>query len=512
MLLAAISARRAVSSITVIGLTGVLATSGWAIAAGYASALFVAIAVVGLCALALTQRGAFIGLLLVAAMNGLPFIDTSQIVTNKLTVADLTIVALFITAVLWLLLDNGTYRPSSIGRAISRAAVPLLLWWLFTLARSVISQHVPALHAAAFGRDFLFFALLLLVLPRVRLGSQDIGTLLGVLAAAVCLFAVGQIATATGFGQPAGVFHFGYTGEQSGLTRVYANMTDLVTAGLATAIAASLLARQRMVRAVARPVVLLLTVSVVVQLTRARWLGLVIGLLLVSLWLIIYSEASLSALLRRRLAIVAGVFGIGGVVVLLVVPGTLTGGTFAQRVFSIISDLESGGGTVAVREAATRTATGYLGGQWPLGLGLVPPASHYFEGLPEGSIRDTDLGVLGAITTMGVIGAMLIYAPVVLMLVHCLRRSARQTKYYWLRYGGAVWIAATLASSATLVTLSSTSGLVLTAVFLTVLAHPSVSGALAPMAAVSPHGSSPLAAPGHRVPYRAPAAPTAARH
>jgi hypothetical protein len=117
--------------------------------------------------------------------------------------------------------------------------------------------------------------------------------------------------------------------------------------------------------------------------------------------------------------------------------------------------------------------------------------------LPEGSIQDADVGVLNAVMTMGVVGAALVCIPVVLTLASCLRRSSGQWdgQYAWLRYGGAVWIVATLVSSVTLVTLFSTSGLALTAVFVTVLAHPSVSGTLETSDAAStarmPHRSLP---------------------
>ena len=40
-----------------------------------------------------------------------------------------------------------------------------LAWWLVTLARSVFFSDIPLLHAALFGRDFLYFALLLPLLP-----------------------------------------------------------------------------------------------------------------------------------------------------------------------------------------------------------------------------------------------------------------------------------------------------------------------------------------------------------
>ncbi len=474
-------ARRALTCAVAIGVTSLLVASGWAIAEGHTKTLFIAIAAIGLCILALTQRGVFIGLFLVAAMNGLPFINTAGFISAKFTLQDGAITVLLMVLVIWVIFDNGSYQPSRAGRTISCAAAILLLWWCLTVARTVIDDQVPLLRAAAFGRDFLYFSLLLIVLPRVRLTNRDIGMLLIVLAAGVSLFAVGQIATATGAGFPAALIHVEHTLQQAGLTRVYARMTDLVNAALAMAIAASLLTRQRIVRSIALPLVLLLTTSVAVQLTRARWIGLIAGFLIVSVWFIIQNDTTISTLLRRRLALAAGVIFIVGVGVIVTDPSLISGDTLQQRLLSLFSQVETHSGSVGIREAATNTTTHYLGEQWLLGLGLVPASSHYFLGLPEGSIRDADLGALNAVTTIGVVGAILIYVPVLFMLFQTLRRrsAALPREYDWIRYGGAIWITAALVSSATLVTLFSISGLALTAVFLAILAHPSVSGALA---------------------------------
>jgi len=140
-----------------------------------------------------------------------------------------------------------------------------------------------------------------------------------------------------------------------------------------------------------------------------------------------------------------------------------------------------------VRESVLKTMKAYLGEKWLTGLGFVPPSTHYFEGLPHGSIRDSDLGVFNAVMTMGAIGAALIYLPVVAVLSDCLRRRASQEagEHSWLRYGGAIWIVATLVTSVTLVTLFSTSGLVLVSVATMMLMHLSASEVLAPTTVTS---------------------------
>jgi hypothetical protein len=79
---------------------------------------------------------------------------------------------------------------------------------------------------------------------------------------------------------------------------------------------------------------------------------------------------------------------------------------------------------------------------------------------------------------MGIVGAVLVYLPVVAVLGYLLGRAVRQTgvRYPWLRYSAAIWIVATLIASASITTLFSLSGLAMTAVILTLAVHPSVSG------------------------------------
>ncbi|MBA3806812.1 MAG: hypothetical protein H0X28_00240 [Solirubrobacterales bacterium] len=438
----------------------------------------IAVAVLLLGRLALAHRGVFIGLFVLAAMNGIPVLNTSRYLIGHFTTQDLVLCTLLLTVLGWIAMDANPYRPSFAGRFVIGAATLLFTWCVFTAARTMVSNHVGITATIAFARNYLYFAVLLLLLPRVRLATRDLHALLATLTAGVCLFALVQTATAVGLGNPGSLIHVGHTLHQDGLTRVYAEMTDLVTAGLALSLAASLLAPQRSLRIAARPVALLLFVSVVVQLTRARWIGLILAFVLVTLWLVLYSANSvaIAKVLRKRMVVVVGGIVLIIAAVLLIAPGLFSGGPFIERITSIFSDIESSGGTLAVREAVTKTMKFYLGEQWIGGLGFLSPSVHYFDGLPHGSIEDPDLGVLNAIMPMGAIGAALIYLPVVLTLIMCLRRSAGPSRYAWLRYGGAIWIVASLTSSVTLVTLFSTSGLALAAVLLTVLVDPDVAG------------------------------------
>ncbi len=478
-----------------IALTGavtlLLLATGWAIVHGRIGTLIAGAVLICVCRLASAQRGVFIGVLTLAAMNGIPTINTARYVSGHFTAQDLVVCTLLAVAAGWALLDTPPQPLSRAGRIATAAAGLLLLWCLFTLLRTILVEHVPTIAAIAFARDYIYFAVLLLVLARVRLTGRDISALLMTLTVGVCFFAVVQIAIALGFGSPGTLIHVGHTLHQDGLTRVYSQMTDLVSAGLALSLAASLAAPQPALRNAARPVALLLTTSVVVQLTRARWIGLIAAFVIVSAWLMLYGgNGAISAILRRRMVVIAMTICVALVAVLVVLPGIFSSGPFVERLTSIFSDIESGGGTVAVREAVTRTMKSYLGGRWLEGLGFISPSVHYYQGLPSGSIEDPDLGVLNAIMPMGAVGAALIYLTPILMLFQSLRRSSGPSEYAWLRYGGAMWLVATLVSSITLVTLFSPSGLTLAAVLLTVLTQPLVAGrrvpAISPAAAFTP--------------------------
>jgi hypothetical protein len=455
-----------------LALVSLLVGAGWAITAGHTTTLLLIAAACTMCLMAITRRGAFVGVLVLGAMNGVPYINMSRSLVSKISLEEVAVFVLLLTAGIWIL-SEGSNQPTRAGRLIARAGILLLMWWVLIVALTTANQGVSIIPAASFGRDFGFFAGLLILLPHVRLHARDIRDLLYVLTAGVCVFALGQIMIATGTGQPGSLIHFRYTLAESGVTRVYASMTDLVTAGLAISIAGFLLARRTKMRLMASVVVLLLVTSTVLQLTRARWIGVMVGLLIVSGWFMMKHDTYISPILRRRWARLVGALLVVGIIVLLVAPAILSGGTIIHRLLSIFSEVPKGGSEVDLRENITKTMTRYLGEKWPVGLGFVPPTAHYFPGLPEGSIRDSDVGALNAVMTMGVVGAVLVYLPVVSALALWLRRGSalRTAPYGWLCYGGAMWIVGTLVSSITLITLFSPGGLVLTAVILTAMTH-----------------------------------------
>jgi hypothetical protein len=455
------------------GFVAGLTAGGWLVTrSGVGTVLVVAAAgAFALAALAWVQRGVLLGVLVLAVMNGIPFLNTSTHVTGKVQLSDVAAILLIGVAAIWSVTDGNTVGRTVLARRVSYAGLALVLWWLITLARTLIDAHVPFTGAVGFGRDFLYFGVLLAILPRLSCGPRDIGALLATLTVGVCIFAAGQIGVALGLGQFTAVVHSDLTVQAFGLTRVYSDMTDLANLGLAVAVGASLIARRAVVRRLARPVALLLLVSVAVQLTRARWIGLTIGFLLVTAFVMASRNTDLAGRLRRRVGALLGVGAAAVGVALLLAPSLIANNALLGRLVSTLTDLESGSGSVAVRQSVARAMIALLGGRWPVGLGFIPPATHFFADLPLGSLRDPDLGVLNAVMTMGVVGAGVLYFAVIVTACGALRMLVRPrvSDDEWLRYGGAVWLVAALVSSITLVTLFSVSGLVLTSVVIFIL-------------------------------------------
>jgi hypothetical protein len=436
------------------------------------------------CGLAAAQRGACVGLLVLAAMNGLPFIDNSRSVTHHIALQDVACLALIATAFAWTLTGRRDQAPTPLARALSWCGLALLVWSGFIVGRTWAEGHAPLLGAIRFGRDFLYFGALLIVLPRVRFRERDVKVLVGVLGVGVCLYAAGQIVTVEGLASPTWLVHAAASATTLGVTRLYAQMTDLVSAGVAFAIAAVALTRGRAQwRTI--PIAALLTGSLILQLTRARWIATIAGVVVVSLWLALQSDRPIAVILRRRLTVFIVALATCVVVVLTVAPGLISAGPLVQRVVSIFSPLGSPTtSTLAVRQQVAAEMTSLLGGHWLTGLGLIPPSVHYYPQFPSGSIRDPDLGVLNAVMPMGIIGAGLIYLPLIVALVHCMRQARLKAglAWAWLNYGGQIWIVGAVASSITLVSLFSPSGLVLSATILAVLSQPGVTGSGLPAA------------------------------
>jgi hypothetical protein len=449
---------------------------GWIVVHGYSTIVLAIVGLIALCALAVAQRGMFIGLMLLGAMNGIPFLNTVTTTSGKVTLQEVALTALVITAIVWIAVDDQSYHPTQLGRLVSYLGVVLFAWWLYTLARTILNFDGHVLQAVKYGDDFFYYASILTLMPRVRLGDRDIWALITTVTVGVCVYAAAQVTTSLHFTVLSPFMNAYQIHTQGHLLRVYDYMNDLVAAGLAISIAASFLAPNLTIRRLARCIALLLLISILLMLTRALWLGMISGLVVVSLWMMYGGGPYVTTILRRKWAWIVSLLVLAGTLVSLTDPSAITHGELIERASSAVSTLETSSGTLAVRESVDQILTSYLSGHWAAGLGFVSPSMHYYPELPHGSIRDPDVGILNALVTMGVIGTILVYMPVILVLIACLRKPDLSSgeRYAWLRYGGAVLLVCILISSVTLVILFSPAGLALTGVLITVICRTDV--------------------------------------
>ena len=442
---------------------------------GHGSAFaFTVIAVIAVALLRAASFAAFVGVATLAALNGIPAINLDTYSTpGSFRVSDVAVVSLIVVLGTRQRVDLAAARTVRLARIWGGAFV---MWWLFTFVRSV-ADGVPAREAALFGRDFLYFAILVPLFVGAFGRRREIFTVLSVVAGATLIYALAQIGVTAlgleGVGRVrASLFiHETFSNEFGGLHRVYAFMGDAVAAALPLGLGLALIPSRRADRIFGVTLALLTTLSVLFGFTRATYLGLSFALLLVTaLWI---QQGSAGSLALRRLSFVAL-----AAVLALVISGAYRSllysshatATATDRAATALADLQHRRGTVKYRYDLQRQMRKVLGPHWVEGLGFWHPSVHPVPSLPGGSIRNSDVGVLNSVMTMGVVGTLFLYAPplaIFFAIVRLRRRRCRSVAAHeWFFYGTTVWLAYVLISSISLATLFTVPGLVLTALLL----------------------------------------------
>jgi hypothetical protein len=206
---------------------------------------------------------------------------------------------------------------------------------------------------------------------------------------------------------------------------------------------------------VAMTIVMLL--AFLLQLTRATYLGMAIGLLIATT-IALTRGASVRRILVRRITLLLTILSVG--ILGLVGLGSSNTPTTAinERISSGLSQVSEKTGTVGYRVNLYSEMLHILGSRWPVGLGFLHPRDKFFPSLPSGSIRNDDVGLLNAVMTMGVIGLLLLFGVLIAVAHHVARTaSGRPT---WLVVGLFGWLSLLAATSPTLVTLFSPTGLI----------------------------------------------------
>jgi hypothetical protein len=257
-------------------LSGGLAVAGSTVALGYVVTtshgpeLLLALAVaIGFVALALWNRAVTVAVLLLAILNGFPFVDFESFVApGSFRPNDLFVLILIACLAIWSV--RNPVRPVPRYVVLARWwAAAFLGWWLITLVRSSFDDTVPLLQASLFGRDFLYFGLLVPALVGVGWKRDELLLMARVLGAATIVFALAAIASTLGIADLTFVTHPNLTASFEGLTRLYAPMNDLVVLAFAAGIGLALLGRDVRMQRFGWGLALVMGVEFALQLTRA---------------------------------------------------------------------------------------------------------------------------------------------------------------------------------------------------------------------------------------------------
>jgi len=421
--------------------------------------------------------GPFVALMVLVVMNAVPVVNLSRQFVGSFGIQDCAVLALA-TGLYWYHGEIVGIRERRVARIAAIWSACFVAWWVFTFARSVLLDDIPIRYAASYGRDFLYFAILLPFAVRARLPSKSVRHGVRLLIAGVVAFALGQIVISLSSHALSWLVHPTLLNETSGQLRIYSSMSDVVSTCLIFAVAWLLAGPASRRRVPAAALATLLVVSVVLQLTRSNYAAMVVALVTGAAVHSIRGGSFTAVIVRVAMAVLV-------VTVAVMVLGTAKVGNsgiggvasrVAERAESGVSAVSNTSGTFGYRTKLDAKMRHVLGSQWPIGLGFLDPTVHYVAGLPKGSIRNTDVGVFNALMTMGVIGALFIYAPLLYGFAALLRaaqgwRRLGLSERRWIAYGGAAWIAWALVGSWNLVVLFSVTGLVVTALVLGWLAQ-----------------------------------------
>jgi hypothetical protein len=445
---------------------------GWLIATGHIDVVIVCCVTITALVTARWSPGPFVALMVLTIMNGVPVVNLSRHLYGSFGIQDGAVIALA-ACLYWYRKEIVSPRERRVARITAIWSACFVAWWILTLARSNLLDGIPIRYAASYGRDFLYFAILLPFAVRARLPSKSVRQGLSLLIAGVVAFALGQIISNLSGHVLSWLVHPIKSNETSGQLRLYSDMGTAVSTSLifvAAWLFASGVSRRRIL---AVALVTLLVISVALGLTRSNYAAIVVALVTGVAVHSIRGGSFTAVIVRVAMAALVVT------VIVLVLDTTKVGNSgigsvvsrVAERAESGVTSVSSTSGTFGYRTKLDATMLNILGTQWPIGLGFLDPTVHYVPGLPEGSIRNADVGVFNALMTIGVAGAFFIYLPLLYGFVELLRaagswRRSRLSERRWIAYGGAAWIAWALVGSWNLVVLFSVPGVVTTALVL----------------------------------------------
>jgi hypothetical protein len=418
--------------------------------------------------------GFLLGLALVVNLNGIPGFNANPANVSISHLQD-AMVLVVLVACIYTIGARRLHRRTPLQRSLYVLSGLLALWWLITWFRTAVFDGVPASLSFKYARDYLYFALLLPVLTDIfvaypRLIRQFFWTL----GIAASVFAAAQIVRSQAHVSLDFILHPQLFTATQGTTRVYSPMTMLVRAAFALSLGCLIAGSSPRTRRRAILPAVLLGVSVLLQLTRAAYLGLAVGLVVAGAVWWFRRDLNVRSTVRAQLVLIP-------VVVLMVIGISAAISARERHLISVVStravagytDVNTTGGTFATRVNDTNALIAVLGSRWPAGLGFLHPSARPFPSLPGHAIRNGDLGLLNAVMLMGVVGAILVYLPIFRVLGSLLTSAPPQgteRRSEWIRLGATIWVVGSVASSITLTEFASFGGFQISAFLLAVAA------------------------------------------
>jgi hypothetical protein len=428
-----------------------------------------AVGLLGLCLL--TRRfgvGILIGALLLGGVDALPGpnLETMHV---ALTITGQDVVV-FMLVVLLVWVNRGPamlrFLGTTAGKAITVWSVAFLLLWAFVAIRTTFTAPVPLSKSLFTGRPYAYLALLtpLLVQPlrdpacrRAVFASCGVGALVTSLALTAASLHAGSLSL---------LVHSTDTSVNAGLVRIYTGATALPIAALPMALGAVLFGRGTRIRIYGGAVAVTSGAAIALSLTRALYVAELVGIgLALVVWLALAD--SLGRFGRRQLIRVGLVVAVGAFALWLYRPSGQVSTALAgisQRATTVLTgQAQNSANTLTVRDTESSDLRYALGQHWVVGLGFLDASYVYLPQVVGGSIQNTDVGYLNIVMTMGVVGAALYYAPVILIALALLWSRVRGTydpELAPVNFGLLAFLIAVLLSSVTLVILFSDTGVV----------------------------------------------------
>ena len=202
-------------------------------------------------------------------------------------------------------------------------------------------------------------------------------------------------------------------------------MGDIVILGALVAAGTAILARSPRLRLAASMLFVLLTVGALVQFSRASYASILAGFLV--LIAIALFRAPAPMVVARKvvpaLVLLAALVPVLGLVHPTNENSQSAAQVFAMRAESGIEEIQARSGTFGYRYNVQSKMLDVVGNRWPVGVGFWHPDDRFVSGLPSGSIRNGDVGVLNGITTIGAVGTVLLYLPVLGTILFLARRK-----------------------------------------------------------------------------------------